>query len=186
MSNEAAVANPSTTTLGAAAGPLGYLTLGITLLAYGLLASGVIHGTAAVDARPFALLLGGVALFITGLLEFRAGSAVSGTAFAVLGAFWVIWGQGGAWPANASGLFLALFALVVLTLTLAHGTSDLLVRAAYALFTVSLALSAVAVLAGSSDLGKVGAWFAVAAGAVSWYRATAALSSTAQVRLPIR
>jgi succinate-acetate transporter protein len=76
--------------------------------------------------------------------------------------------------ANAAGLFLLLFALVALTLTLAGG--DQLGQAAYGLFFVSLLLMAIAGFADNDGLTKVGGWFAVAAGAVAWYAATAALA----------
>ncbi|WP_371556435.1 GPR1/FUN34/YaaH family transporter [Streptomyces longwoodensis] len=73
---------------------------------------------------------------------------------------------------NAVGLFLLLFALVVLSLTVTGG--DQLDRGTYGLFLVSLVLLAVARFADADSLAEVGGWFAVAAGAVAWYAATAA------------
>lgn len=76
--------------------------------------------------------------------------------------------------ANAAGLFLLLFALVALTLTLAGG--DQLTQGTYGLFFVSLVLLAIAQFATSDSVAKAGGWFSVAAGAVAWYAATAALA----------
>lgn len=51
-------------------------------------------GVTAADAVPLPLHGGGIALFVAGLLEFRAGDGFTGTAFAGLGASWFTWGAG--------------------------------------------------------------------------------------------
>ncbi|MFF8945343.1 GPR1/FUN34/YaaH family transporter [Streptomyces sp. NPDC014864] len=154
----------------------GRLALGITLLAFGLGHTRVIDGVTAADAVTLAHYVGGVALFLTGLLALRDHDTASGTAFTALGALWFTWALSAGGPAsgNGAGVFLLLFALVTLTLTLAGG--DLLGQGTYGLFLVSLLLLAVAEFADSGSLAKAGGWFAVAAGAVSWYAATAALT----------
>ncbi|MFI9613596.1 GPR1/FUN34/YaaH family transporter [Streptomyces sp. NPDC052023] len=158
----------STTTI------VGRLALGVTLLAVGLGYTGLIDGVTAADAVTLAHYVGGVALFVAGLLAFREGDAGTGTAFAALGALWFTWAVSPDVSANAAGLFLLLFALVVLTLTLAGG--DTLGQALYGLFFVALLLLAIGQFADSGALGKAGGWFAVASGAVAWYAATAALA----------
>ncbi|MEV0637070.1 GPR1/FUN34/YaaH family transporter [Streptomyces sp. NPDC050619] len=160
----------STTTI------VGRLALGITLLAFGLGHTGVIDGVTAADAASIAQYVGGVALFVAGLIAFREGDAVGGTAFSGLGALWFTWAVSvdGQVSANAAGLFLLLFALVALSVTLAGG--DQIGRAAYGLLFVALLLMAIASFADNDGLTKVGGWFAVAAGAVAWYAATAALA----------
>jgi hypothetical protein len=58
VSNEAAVAEQSRTApLGAAAAPLGYLALGITLLAFGLLGTGIVNGAGVRDAGTLAVFV---------------------------------------------------------------------------------------------------------------------------------
>jgi succinate-acetate transporter protein len=155
---------------------VGRLALGITLLAFGLGYTDVINGVSAADAVSLAHYVGGVALFVAGLFAFRDRDAVTGTAFSAVGALWFTWAvtAGTAMSANAAGLFLLLFALVALSLTLAGG--DQLTQGTYGLFFVSLLLLSIAQFAGNSGLTKVGGWFAVAAGAVAWYAATAALA----------
>ncbi|MFI6011334.1 GPR1/FUN34/YaaH family transporter [Streptomyces sp. NPDC051243] len=153
---------------------VGRLALGITLLAFGLGYTGVIDGVSAADAVSIAQYVGGIALFVAGLMALRDRDSANGTAFVALGALWFTWAVSAEGSANAAGLFLLLFALVVLSLTLAGG--DQLGQGAYGLFFVSLLLMAVANFAGSDGLTKVGGWFAVAAGAVAWYAATAALA----------
>ncbi|MEU4873291.1 GPR1/FUN34/YaaH family transporter [Streptomyces sp. NPDC021608] len=154
----------------------GRLALGVTLLAFGLGYTDLIDGVTAADAVSIAHYVGGVALFLAGLLALRDRDAAAGTACTVLGAFWFTWAvsAGASVSDNAAGLFLLLFALVALSLTLAGG--DQLGQAAYGLFCVGLVLMAVARFAGSDGLTKAGGWFAVAAGAVAWYAATAALA----------
>jgi succinate-acetate transporter protein len=152
----------------------GRLALGITLLAVGLGHTAVIDGVTAADATPLAQYVGGIALFLTGLLAFRDRDAASGTAFTALGALWFTWAVSGDVSANAAGLFLLLFALVVLSLTLAGG--DTLGKASYGLFFLALLLWAVAAFAESAGVAKVGGWVGVAAGVLCWYAATAALA----------
>ncbi|MFK4116525.1 MULTISPECIES: GPR1/FUN34/YaaH family transporter [Streptomyces] len=158
----------STTTI------VGRLALGVTLLAFGLGYTDVIDGVTAADAVSIAHYIGGVALFVAGLFAFRDRDVPAGTAFVALGAFWFTWALSAGAQAsdNAVGLFLLLFALVVLSLTVTGG--DQLDRGTYGLFLVSLVLLAVARFADADSLAEVGGWFAVAAGAVAWYAATAA------------
>jgi succinate-acetate transporter protein len=153
---------------------VGRLALGITLLAFGLGHTALIDGVSAADAMSIAQYVGGVALFVAGLVALREGDAAGGTAFSVLGALWFTWAVSGGASGNEAGLFLLLFALVALSLTLAGG--DQLGQGMYGLFFVSLVLLAITVFAGNDGLAKVGGWFAVAAGAVAWYAATAALA----------
>ncbi|MDQ0748661.1 succinate-acetate transporter protein [Streptomyces africanus] len=154
----------------------GRLALGITLLAFGLGHTAVLDGVSATDAVSVAQYVGGIALFAAGLLALRAGDTAGGTAFSVLGALWFTWAVSAdaQVSANAAGLFLLLFALVALSLTLAGG--DQLGQGVYGLFFVSLLLLAIAAFAGNGALAKAGGWFAVAAGAVAWYAATAVLA----------
>ncbi|MGW0497600.1 GPR1/FUN34/YaaH family transporter [Streptomyces sp. NPDC003007] len=152
----------------------GRLALGITLLAFGLGNTAVIDGVSAADATSIAQYVGGVALFLAGMVALREGDAAGGTAFSVLGALWFTWAVSEVAAGNGAGLFLLLFALVALSLTLAGG--DQLGRGVHGLFSVSLLLLAVAAFAENDGLAKVSGWFAVAAGAVAWYAATAALA----------
>ncbi|WP_405736687.1 GPR1/FUN34/YaaH family transporter [Streptomyces sp. NBC_00028] len=153
---------------------VGRLALGITLLAFGLGHTDVIDGVTAADAVSIAHYVGGIALFVAGLMAFRDRDTANGTAFTALGALWLTWAVSDAGSANAAGLFFLLFALVALSLTLAGG--DQLGQGTYGLLFVSLVLMAIAAFADNGGLGKVGGWFAVAAGAVAWYAATAALA----------
>lgn len=184
MSNDATGANAQPA--GADAGPLGYLALGLTLLSYGLLSTGVLSGAGAHDAARLAHLLGGIALFIAGLWQLRSGDRFSGTAFTSLGVFWAAWAGSGGAGKNAAGLFLLLWALLALTLTAASWGAGLASRLVYGLFTVSLLLSMIATFGGSSGLAKTAGWFAAVAGLASWYWATATLTAGSRVALPLK
>ncbi|MET7603409.1 GPR1/FUN34/YaaH family transporter [Streptomyces avermitilis] len=156
---------------------VGRLALGITLLAFGVGYADVVDGVTAADAVSLAHYVGGVALFVAGLLALRERDTASGTAFSALGALWFTWAvtAGSRLSDNAAGLFLLLFALVALSLTLG-AAGGILDQGTYGLFFVSLLLLAIAHFAGNDGLGRIGGWFAVAAGAVAWYAATAALA----------
>jgi uncharacterized protein len=157
---------------------LGHLALGLTLLAFGVGTTRVVGDVTAADAASLATWVGGVALFIVGLLGFRAGDGGSGTAFAGLGAFWFTWGTGVGQPASseAVGLFMLVWALLALTLTLASASAGLFTQGVYGLLTVSLVLLGIAALAESGGLSKAGGWVAALAGLAAWYGATASLA----------
>ncbi|MFE0512291.1 GPR1/FUN34/YaaH family transporter [Streptomyces sp. NPDC058964] len=169
MDNDVSAGNTTTTVVGR-------LALGITLLAFGLGYTDLIDGVSASDAVSLAHYVGGVALFVAGLLAFRDRDSATGTAFSALGALWFTWAvsAGSQMSDNAAGLFLLLFALVALSLTLAGG--EMLARGTHGLLCLAMLVLAVARFADSSSLTKVGGWCAVAAGAVAWYAATAALA----------
>ncbi|MDX2645171.1 acetate uptake transporter [Streptomyces sp. PA03-1a] len=166
-------------TAGAGATALGYLTLGLTLIAYGLLSTGVFDNTAAADAARLALVVGGVTQFVAGMWEFYGGNGFTGTAFASLGAFWVTWsaGSGAGASKEAAGLFMLLWALLALSLTMAAWQMGGVAQAVFGLLTVATALSGIAALASNSGLGKAGGWVGLAAGAVAWYGGTALLTN---------
>ncbi|MFD4394779.1 acetate uptake transporter [Kitasatospora sp. NPDC058478] len=187
MSNEATGATNARST-GADAGNLGYLALGLTLLAYGLLSTGVFSGTGVGDAAHLAHLVGGVTLFIAGLWQLRGGEGFTGTAFTSLGAFWATWSTAGGAGKNAAGLFLLLWALLALTLTAASWGAGLFNRAVYGLLTLSLLLNAIAVFGGYSGLAKFAGWVAAVSGLTAWYWATSALSngSWGRMALPVK
>lgn len=157
---------------------LGRLALGLTLLAFGVGNTGVIDNVTAADTAALATWVGGVALFVVGLLEFRAGNGGSGTAFAGLGAFWFTWGTavGAETSAEAAGLFMLLWALLALTLTAAASGSGVLDQGVYGLLTLALLLGGTAAFAGNEGLAKAGGWVGAVAGLVAWYGATAALA----------
>ncbi|MFC8289472.1 GPR1/FUN34/YaaH family transporter [Streptomyces sp. NPDC057242] len=171
MDNDVAAGNTSST--------LGRLALGLTLLAFGLGGTGVIDNVAATDAAGLATWVGGVTLFLAGLLALRAGDAREGTAHAALGAFWFTWGTavGGGTSADAVGVFLLLWALLALTLTLAASGGGLFGQGVYGLLFVALLLLGVGALAGVDGLGRAGGWVAAVAGLLAWYGATAAVAS---------
>ncbi|MFE7125948.1 acetate uptake transporter [Streptomyces sp. NPDC057617] len=157
---------------------LGHLALGLTLLAFGIGHTGVIDGVTAADAVSLALYVGGVALFVAGLFAFRAGDSFTGTAFAGLGAFWFTWGTGvgDQISADAAGLFLILWALLALSLTLGAAGAGPLLQGTYGLLTVALLLLALGQFADSTGLAKIGGWVAAVAGLAAWYGATASLA----------
>lgn len=187
MSNEASGAQ-NARPAGADAGPLGYLALGLTLLAYGLLATGILSGAGVKDAASLAHLLGGLALFIAGLWQLRGGDGFTGTAFTGLGAFWAVWSAAGSSSKDAAGLFLLLWALLALTLTLASWGSGLFSRLVYGLLTLSLLLNAIATFGSSGGLAKVAGWVAAVSGLTAWYWATASLTNSGWGRavLPVK
>ncbi|MFD3547617.1 GPR1/FUN34/YaaH family transporter [Streptomyces sp. NPDC058655] len=156
---------------------LGHIALGLTLLAFGIGHTGIISGVTAADSVSLATYVGGLALFVLGILAFRAGDGFDGTAFAGLGAFWFTWAAAadGKVSPDAAGAFLVLFALLGLSLT-AGAAGGLFGQGVYGLFTLSLLLLAVGAFADSSVLGKAAGWVAAVAGLLSWYGATAALA----------
>ncbi|WP_431946139.1 acetate uptake transporter [Actinacidiphila sp. bgisy167] len=177
MDNDVSTARTS----GAGATALGYLALGLTLIAFGLFSTGVIDNAAAADTARLALVVGGVTQFVAGMWEFYGGNGFTGTAFAALGAFWVTWsaGSGAGASSEAAGLFMLLWALLALSLTLAAWQMGGVAQAVFGLLTLATALSGIAALASSGGLGKTAGWVGLAAGAVAWYGGTALLTNAA-------
>ncbi len=75
------------------------------------------------------------------------------------------------------GVFLLLWALLALTLTLAASGGGLFGQGVYGLLFVALLLLGIGALAGNDGLGKAGGWVAAVAGLLAWYGATAAVAS---------
>ncbi|MCM1967663.1 acetate uptake transporter [Streptomyces sp. NPDC002812] len=157
---------------------LGHIALGLTLLAFGIGNTGIIDGVTVANSVSLATFLGGLALFVLGILEYRGGNGFNGTAFAGIGAFWFTWANGadGKVSAHAAGLFLVLFAMLALTLT-ASASGGLFGQGVYGLFTLSLLLLAIGTFAESDGLAKAAGWVAALSGLLAWYGATAALAS---------
>ena len=172
------------------AGPLGYLALGLTLLAFGLLQTGIVSGAGTKDASSLALFVGGVVLLLAGMWQFRHGEGFTATAFTGLGAFWAAWSAGAdaVVGKNGAGLFLLLWALLTLTLAAASWQSGRFSQGVYGLLTVALVLLAIATWADSGGLGKAAGWVAAVSGLLSWYGATATLTNAAWGRaaLPMK
>ncbi|MEU7601988.1 acetate uptake transporter [Streptomyces sp. NPDC040724] len=156
---------------------LGNIALGLTLLAFGIGHTGVIDGVSAASSVSLAMYVGGAALFLLGLLEYRGGNGFNGTAFAGLGIFWFTWakGAGASVSDEAAGTFLVLFAMLALTLTVA-AASGLFSQGVYGLLTLSLVLLAIGAFMDSGGLAKAGGWVAAVSGLLAWYGATAALA----------
>ncbi|MGK5632476.1 acetate uptake transporter [Streptomyces sp. URMC 123] len=165
---------------GGDASALGLLALGLTLLAFGLFHADVIDGVTAQDASALALFVGGVTLFVAGLWELRGGAVPTGTAFTALGAFWFTWGTGvgeARVSDHAQGLFLLLWALLALSLTLAAWGWGPVARVVFGLLFVALVLLAVARFVDSAEPARIAGWIAVVSGAAAWYGATARLAN---------
>lgn len=156
---------------------LGNIALGLTLLAFGIGHTGVIDGVSAAHSVSLAMYVGGAALFLLGLLEYRGGNGFNGTAFAGLGIFWFTWakGAGGSVSDEAAGTFLVLFAMLALTLTVA-AASGVFSQGVHALLTLSLVLLAIGSFMDHGGLAKAGGWVAAVSGLLAWYGATAALA----------
>ncbi|GGZ23137.1 GPR1/FUN34/YaaH family transporter [Streptomyces poonensis] len=169
MDNDVSAGNTTT---------VGHLLLATTLLAFGLGHTEVIGGVTAGDAVPPAVYVGGIALFVVGLLALRDHDTSAGTAFSALGAFWFTWGVGGTETvsADAEGLFLVLFALVALSLALGASAASPLTRGVYGLLFLALLLLAVARFGDSAGLAQIAGWIAAVSGLLAWYVATAALA----------
>lgn len=157
MDNDVSAGNASPFTLG-------HLAPRLTLLAFGIGHKGAVDGVTAADAVSFALYVGGIALFVAGLLEFRAGDGFTGTAFAGLGAFRFTRGTGADARVSdrAAGLFLLLRALFALTLTLGAAGRGLLGQGTYGL------LSWRSCSWGSGSARTAAPWAGRAAGSPRW------------------
>jgi succinate-acetate transporter protein len=78
---------------------------------------------------------------------------------------------------NAAGLFLLMWALLTLSLTLGARDEGVLTQATYGFFCLALVLLAISQFAGSDALARAGGWLAALGGLISWCTATATLAN---------
>jgi len=106
-----ALAQPAASPKIANPAPLGLAAFGVTTVVLSSINAGLLPPEATAAVVPLAFAFGGLAQFITGILEFANGNTFGTVAFTAYGAFWcwfslLVWTIGAGWlkPPSAAGV----------------------------------------------------------------------------------
>ena len=170
--------------------PLGLCGFALTTFVLGTVGAGWFPPASASVVVALALFYGGVAQFMAGMWEFRAGNTFGATAFSSFGAFWLSYamifipGTGildaltksnALHPALgiyflAWGIFTFLLFLGSFRLTLAH-------MALFGFLTLTFLVLALGELLVASSLGVLGGYLAIITALIAWYIALSSVLS---------
>lgn len=150
----------------------------------GYINAGLIGGSAVYAVLPMALIFGGLCQLIVAILETVRGSGFTATVFGIYGPFWIIYGLLvkfflGSIPtsgqAAAVALFLFMFAVLSVFLTIASLRTDKVLVVIFFLIAVALVLLGLGAATGASGLTVLGGWVTLVFAVLAWYHALGGL-----------
>lgn len=160
-------------------GPLGLTAFALTTAVLSSVNAGWVPASVEPAVFGLALAYGGIAQFAAGMWEFAKGNTFGATAFSSYGAFWVsFWwltGHSGLDKLPAAdvgkgvGLFLLVWGIFTLYMTVAASQVSLGLLAVFALLTITFFLLAWGDFATSSGITKAGGYFGLATALAAWY-----------------
>jgi len=165
--------------------PLGLAGFGITTLTLSIINAHWIPVSLTPVVFGLALAYGGIAQFAAGMWEFAKGNTFGALAFSSYGAFWVSYwwltGHNAAQlPAadahKAIGLYLAVWGLFTLYMTVAASRVSTAVLAVFVLLTITFGFLAAGEFATSDTLSKIGGWVGIATAAAALYTSMAGVT----------
>lgn len=177
QSHDAAAVNPV-----ADPAPLGLAAFATTTFLLSLFNAGIVPKSLEPVVLPIALFYGGLAQFLAGMWEFRNKNTFGALAFTSYGAFWLSFASYVQFvepelPADSAKLATGLFLLVWTIFTLYMTVASLRVSAAVAAVFVVLSLTFIALtladLAGISALGTIGGLLGLVTAILAWYASAA-------------
>ncbi len=169
-------------------GPLGYLSLGVALVAVGLFHAGFFE----FSALPLIIaLIAGTSLLLATTIEARSGQRTELAAFGLLGMFWI--SQSAIWAVDLFavqppldrqyvGWYLGLWSVIGAVLLAAHRRRGLVVRVVLALVTVWFVLNAAAEFTGGPIVTQMAGFEGLISGLLSMYLGAALLINEGAMR----
>ncbi len=159
--------------------PLGLAGFAATTFVLSFVDAGLVGAGVVAAVLPLALFYGGLGQLLAGVLEYRRGNTFGVTAFSTYGAFWLAFAFY-AWffkkpttPASADGLFLLMFAIVTLFLTIAAIRLSGAVLTVFVLLTLTFVLLAIGAFAGSNGITHVGGYVGILTAIAAFYTSAA-------------
>ncbi|MHC3475440.1 acetate uptake transporter [Streptomyces sp. 7R007] len=140
---------------------------------------------------PLALFYGGLAQLLAGMWELRKGNTFAGTAFTSYGAFWLSYAAyakfvAGDLPAStahqASGLFLLVWAVFTVYMTVAATRTTGAVLAVFVTLSATFIVLSVADFAQSPNTLKAGGWLGLVTAVCAWYASFAGVTNSTYQR----
>ncbi|WNI18989.1 acetate uptake transporter [Actinacidiphila sp. ITFR-21] len=187
------MSTPTTTTTPPAApetiadpGPLGLAGFAATTFVLSSFNADLIDAGLLTVVLPLALFYGGIVQLLAGMWEFRKGNTFGATAFGSYGAFWLSYAgyakyvAGGLPPATehqATGLFLLIWAVFTVYMTVAALRTSGALLAVFATLAATFVLLTVGAFAQSADTTKAGGWLGLVTAVVAWYASFAGVTN---------
>jgi hypothetical protein len=149
---------------------------------------------------PLALFYGGLAQFMAGMWEYKCNNTFGATAFTSYGSFWMafaiyalvikpMWKPASftANPNHADGLFLFVWLIFTLYMTVASFRVSKVVAAVFSLLSPTLFFLVVGALAPSPGCTRTGGWLGILCACAAWYGSAAVTINTTYGRtvLPV-
>lgn len=166
------------------AAPLGLTAFAVTAFILSMINTGIVNVGAEPVTFGVAFMFGGLTQLIAGVICLRNGNSFTGLLFSTFGAFWLslfafaeyfLKTVPPAQVGHALGLFLFAFGLAAAMVLLASFRTNIVVVAAIADLTVTLAVLGVGQYSASAGLIKFGGWLGLVAAALAFYLALAEL-----------
>src|SRR5690348_13717541 len=148
-------------------GPLGLAGFAATTFVLSSFNAHLIDQNLIAVVLPLALFYGGLAQLLAGLWEFRKGNTFGSTAFVSYGAFWLSYAAyvkfvAGGLPADtahqATGLYLLIWAIFTVYMTVAALRTNGATLAVFATLSLTFIVLTIAEFAESTGITKVGGW----------------------------
>jgi uncharacterized protein len=174
---ETKIANP---------GPLGLSAFALTTFLLMLFKIGALSGTHVGIMIGLALAYGGIAQFVAGMWEFRAGNTFGATAFTSFGAFWISFAliligvgfvptglSANAPDATAVGWYEVGWGIFTALMMLASFRTNLATAAVFVLLAATFIVLGLGDLNTNTSITNVGGYLGIATAVVAWYTALA-------------
>jgi uncharacterized protein len=160
--------------------PWAVTAFGTTSFMIGMFQTGLLNSAGTPIVLPAALFFGGLVQIIVAIMEFSRGNLFAGAVFGTYGPFWVILGVfdtiyatsvPAAQLSSATGLFLAVFAVITFYLAIASLRTDLVLTTIIWLIFVGLVLLSIGAWNNASNVTKAGGWVVLVFAVLAWYHA---------------
>ncbi len=162
--------------------PLGLAAFATTTFLLSLFNAGIVPKSLEPVVLPIALFYGGLAQFLAGMWEFRNKNTFGAVAFTSYGAFWLSFASYVQFveptiPEDsaklATGLFLLVWTIFTIYMTVASLRVSGAVAAVFVVLTLTLIALTLADLAGMSALGTIGGLLGLVTAVLAWYASAA-------------
>jgi uncharacterized protein len=157
--------------------PLGLAAFAMTTFVLSMFNSNLVSNTGEPVVLGLALAYGGIAQFLAGMWEFRAGNTFGALAFTSYGAFWIsfwallefdvgkITGNAG----HAIGLYLWAWAIFTAYMTIAAVKVSGAVLVVFILLTITFIFLAIGAVGGDASTTHIGGFVGLATAIAAWY-----------------
>ncbi len=163
--------------------PLGLAGFAMTTAVLSVFNAGILPANLTTVVLPLALFYGGIGQFAAGMWEFKNRNTFGALAFSSYGAFWLAYasyakfvapGLPAATAYKATGLFLVVWTVFTLYMTIAAAKVNVAVLAVFVLLTVTFLFLAIGAFdTSSTSITKIGGYLGLVTAVAAWYASMA-------------